>query len=122
VNEVPVVFEAFWMPRWFGHDPAVARSQVDVFVFRSLPEHGGITVLAAGPDGPRRPLRCRVRALRHPELGALAAIEPGPRHYLFRRLDGTVVTLAAEGGCVRQGLSHPPADWTVRVAFEALGR
>lgn len=105
------------MPRWFGHDPAIARGQEATFVFRSLPQHGGILVLAAGPDGPRRALRCRVRSLSHPELGELEAIEPGPREYTFRRADGRVVSVTADGGCAR-GLSRRPIDWTVRVIFE----
>ncbi len=115
------VFEALWMPRWFGQDQSVAHGQEGEFDFRGVaPDQAGLTLLAAGLDRPRYKTQCRVLGLKHDQLGRLQAITFHEGTYRFVRHDGEVIVVDAEGGDLREGLETPPADWTVRVIFEAI--
>lgn len=116
------VFEALWMPRWYGQDPALAQGQESVLQFRNPvpPTRGGVVFMAAGLDRPRWDARCRVLGLKHDVLGRIQAIEVSPRESRFVRHDGSVVLVDADGGLLREGLAHPPPDWTVRVVLQVL--
>ena len=113
------VFEALWMPRWYGQDPGIAHGQEGELEFRTpVPPSMGPGFLAAALDRPRYAARCRVLGIKHDVLGRLQAIQVEGETYRFVLHTGGVVEVRA--GVIVGGLEVPPPDWTARITLEAL--
>lgn len=136
------VFDAFWVPRWYGQDQALSVGQETVISFRGpAAAAGSLHILAAGLDQPRHEARCRVLGMKHRQEGRLQAIIIEEDGYRFVLTDGDSVRVGRDGrstleaSCSRECLtSKCPAsedevsgvreclerDWTVRVTLQRL--
>jgi hypothetical protein len=122
------IFEACWIPSWYGSDRSVKVGETrDLLFFKETPDNLASTDMPVlfNLDWPRESecnqLRCTVLAMSHPQLGALSAVDVESMHCIFTLASGERIWADSEQA---PGQAYNPprpdiTDWSLTVTMKS---